>query len=58
VIRRRAAAEMLFQSSPSERRDLKSVGAKKVVIVPAALHTLKHDYPQFGGDFGGAHARS
>src|SRR5829696_2242782 len=31
---------------------LKSAGVKKVVTsCPHCLHTLKHDYPQFGGDF-------
>src|SRR5262249_29073982 len=50
---RRAGNEMLFQMLAEQNVEtLKSVGAKKVVTsCPHCLHTLKSDYPQFGGDF-------
>jgi Fe-S oxidoreductase len=50
---RRAGNEMLFQMhAEANVETLKSVNAKKVVTsCPHCLHTLKHDYPQFGGDF-------
>src|SRR6187549_797231 len=50
---RRAGNEMLFQALAEQNVEtLKSVNAKKVVTsCPHCLHTLKHDYPQFGGNF-------
>ncbi|HTJ46719.1 MAG TPA: (Fe-S)-binding protein [Kofleriaceae bacterium] len=50
---RRAGNEMLFQMLAEQNVEtLKTVGAKKVVTsCPHCLHTLKQDYPQFGGDF-------
>ncbi len=50
---RRAGNEMLFQQLAEQNVEtLKSVNAKKVVTsCPHCLHTLKNDYPQFGGDF-------
>jgi Fe-S oxidoreductase len=50
---RRAGNEMLFQMLAEQNVEtLKSVGAKKIVTsCPHCLHTLKQDYPQFGGDF-------
>lgn len=50
---RRAGNEMLFQMLAEQNVEtLKSVGAKKVITsCPHCLHTLKNDYPQFGGDF-------
>jgi Fe-S oxidoreductase len=50
---RRAGNEMQFQELATQNVEtLKSAGAKKVVTsCPHCLHTLKHDYPQFGGDF-------
>jgi Fe-S oxidoreductase len=50
---RRAGNEMLFQALAEQNVEtLKSVNAKKVVTsCPHCLHTLKNDYPQFGGDF-------
>jgi Fe-S oxidoreductase len=50
---RRAGNEMLFQQLAEQNvQTLKSVNAKKVVTsCPHCLHTLKNDYPQFGGDF-------
>jgi Fe-S oxidoreductase len=50
---RRAGNEMLFQMLAEQNVEtLKSVGAKKVVTsCPHCLHTLKQDYPQFGGEF-------
>jgi Fe-S oxidoreductase len=50
---RRAGNEMLFQMQAEQNVEtLKSVGAKKVVTsCPHCLHTLRHDYPQFGGNF-------
>jgi Fe-S oxidoreductase len=50
---RRAGNEMLFQMLAEQNVEvLKSAGAKKVITsCPHCLHTLRHDYPQFGGDF-------
>lgn len=50
---RRAGNEMLFQALAEQNVEtLKSVNAKKVVTsCPHCLHTLRHDYPQFGGAF-------
>ena len=50
---RRAGNEMLFQMHAEANVEvLKSVNAKKVVTsCPHCLHTLRHDYPQFGGEF-------
>jgi len=50
---RRAGNEMLFQMLAEQNVEtLKSAGVKKVVTsCPHCLHTLKQDYPQFGGDF-------
>jgi Fe-S oxidoreductase len=50
---RRAGNEMLFQALAEQNVEtLKAVNAKKVVTsCPHCLHTLRHDYPQFGGNF-------
>jgi Fe-S oxidoreductase len=50
---RRAGNEMLFQAFAEQNIEtLKSVNAKKVVTsCPHCLHTLRNDYPQFGGNF-------
>lgn len=50
---RRAGNEMLFQmQAETNVETLNSVGATKVVTsCPHCLHTLKNDYPQFGGNF-------
>jgi Fe-S oxidoreductase len=50
---RRAGNEMLFQALAEQNVEtLKSVNAKKVVTsCPHCLHTLRNDYPQFGGNF-------
>jgi Fe-S oxidoreductase len=50
---RRAGNEMLFQAMAEQNVEtLNSVGAKKVITsCPHCLHTLRHDYPQFGGNF-------
>jgi Fe-S oxidoreductase len=50
---RRAGNEMLFQAMAEQNVEtLNSVHAKKVVTsCPHCLHTLRHDYPQFGGNF-------
>jgi Fe-S oxidoreductase len=50
---RRAGNEMLFQQLAEQNVEtLKSVNAKKIVTsCPHCLHTLRHDYPQFGGEF-------
>jgi Fe-S oxidoreductase len=50
---RRAGNEMLFQMLAEQNVEtLKTAGAKKVVTsCPHCLHTLKNDYPQWGGDF-------
>ncbi|MBP9085550.1 MAG: 4Fe-4S dicluster domain-containing protein [Kofleriaceae bacterium] len=50
---RRAGNEMLFQMLAEQNIEvLKSTGTKKVITsCPHCLHTIKNDYPQFGGDF-------
>jgi Fe-S oxidoreductase len=50
---RRAGNEMLFQAMAEQNVEtLNSVGAKKVITsCPHCLHTLRNDYPQFGGNF-------
>nr|HEX4316576.1 (Fe-S)-binding protein [Kofleriaceae bacterium] len=50
---RRTGNEMLFQMLAEQNVEtLKAANAKKVVTsCPHCLHTLKHDYPQFGGEF-------
>jgi Fe-S oxidoreductase len=50
---RRTGNEMLFQMlAEANVEALKAVNAKKVVTsCPHCLHTLRHDYPQFGGNF-------
>ena len=50
---RRTGNEMLFQMLAEQNVEaLKTANAKKVVTsCPHCLHTLRHDYPQFGGDF-------
>ena len=50
---RRTGNEMMFQMLAEQNVEtLKSVNAKKVVTsCPHCLHTLRHDYPQFGGNF-------
>ena len=50
---RRAGNEMLFQAMAEQNVEmLKSHNAKKVITsCPHCLHTLKNDYPQFGGNF-------
>jgi Fe-S oxidoreductase len=50
---RRAGNEMLFQALAEQNVEtLKSVHAKKIVTsCPHCLHTLRNDYPQFGGEF-------
>jgi Fe-S oxidoreductase len=50
---RRAGNEMQFQEQATQNVEMmKSAGVKKVVTsCPHCLHTLKHDYPQFGGEF-------
>jgi Fe-S oxidoreductase len=50
---RRTGNEMLFQMLAEQNVEtLKAAHAKKVVTsCPHCLHTLKHDYPQFGGEF-------
>ncbi len=50
---RRAGNEMLFQMLAEQNVEtLNATGVKKVVTsCPHCLHTLRHDYPQFGGDF-------
>ncbi len=50
---RRAGNEMLFQAlAETNIETLNSHHVKKVVTsCPHCLHTLRHDYPQFGGDF-------
>ena len=50
---RRSGNEMLFQALAEQNIEtLKSVNAKKVVTsCPHCLHTLRNDYPQFGGNF-------
>src|SRR6185503_4453791 len=50
---RRTGNEMLFQMLAEQNVEtLKQANAKKVVTsCPHCLHTLRHDYPQFGGNF-------
>ena len=50
---RRAGNEMLFQMLAEQNVEtLKAANAKKVITTcPHCLHTLRHDYPQFGGNF-------
>ncbi|HSS01009.1 MAG TPA: heterodisulfide reductase-related iron-sulfur binding cluster [Kofleriaceae bacterium] len=50
---RRAGNEMLFQALAEQNVEtLNSVSAKKVITsCPHCLHTLRNDYPQFGGNF-------
>jgi Fe-S oxidoreductase len=50
---RRGGNELLFQMLAEQNVEtLKSTGARKVLTsCPHCLHTLRHDYPQFGGDF-------
>lgn len=50
---RRTGNEMLFQMlAEANIEALKTANAKKVVTsCPHCLHTLRHDYPQFGGNF-------
>jgi Fe-S oxidoreductase len=50
---RRTGNEMLFQALAEQNVEtLKAANAKKVITsCPHCLHTLRHDYPQFGGNF-------
>ncbi len=50
---RRAGNEMLFQmQAEANVETLNATGVKKVVTsCPHCLHTLRHDYPQFGGNY-------
>ncbi|MEZ4401957.1 MAG: (Fe-S)-binding protein [Kofleriaceae bacterium] len=50
---RRAGNEMLFQMLAEQNVEtINATGVKKVVTsCPHCLHTLKQDYPQFGGDW-------
>jgi Fe-S oxidoreductase len=50
---RRAGNEMLFQmQAEANVETLNATGVTKVVTsCPHCLHTLRHDYPQFGGNF-------
>ncbi len=50
---RRAGNEMLFQAQAEQNvSTLNEAKAKKVLTsCPHCLHTLRHDYPQFGGNF-------
>ena len=50
---RRTGNEMMFQMLAEQNVEtLKAANAKKVVTsCPHCLHTLRHDYPQFGGNF-------
>ncbi len=50
---KRSGNEFLFQELAQQNVDtLNTAGAKKVITsCPHCLHTLRHDYPQFGGDF-------
>ena len=50
---RRAGNELLFQMQAEQNVEvLNEAGAKKVITsCPHCLHTLRHDYPQFGGEF-------
>ncbi len=50
---KRAGNEMLFQmQAETNISALNEVGAQKVIAsCPHCLHTLRHDYPQFGGNY-------
>ncbi len=50
---RRAGNEFLFQQLAEKNVEtLNKAKAKKVIAsCPHCLHTLRHDYPQFGGDY-------
>ncbi|ACY16265.1 (Fe-S)-binding protein [Haliangium ochraceum] len=50
---RRAGNELLFQMQAETNIEvLNETGTKKVITsCPHCLHTLRHDYPQFGGDY-------
>ena len=50
---RRAGNELLFQmQAEANIETLNETGVKKVITsCPHCLHTLRHDYPQFGGDY-------
>jgi Fe-S oxidoreductase len=50
---RRAGNEMLFQQLAEQNVEtLKTANVKKVLTsCPHCLHTLRHDYPQFGAEF-------
>jgi Fe-S oxidoreductase len=50
---RRTGNEMLFQAQAEANVDsLNAAGAKKVITsCPHCLHTLRQDYPQFGGHY-------
>jgi Fe-S oxidoreductase len=50
---RRSGNEMLFQAMAEQNVEtLNAAKAKKVITsCPHCLHTLRHDYPQFGGNF-------
>lgn len=50
---RRAGNEMLFQAQAEANIEvLNEAKAKKVITsCPHCLHTLRHDYPQFGGNY-------
>jgi Fe-S oxidoreductase len=50
---RRGGNEMLFQmQAEANVETLNGTGVKKVITsCPHCLHTLKHDYPQFGGNY-------
>jgi len=50
---RRGGNEMLFQMmAEANVETLNSTGVKKVITsCPHCLHTLRHDYPQFGGEY-------
>ena len=54
---RRAGNEMLFQmQAEANVETLNGTGVTKVVTsCPHCLHTLRHDYPQFGGNFDVVH---
>ncbi len=50
---RRSGNEMLYQMQAETNVEaLNEAGAKKVITsCPHCLHTLRHDYPQFGGNY-------
>jgi Fe-S oxidoreductase len=54
---RRAGNEYLFHELATANVDtLKRVGARRIVTTcPHCLHTLKNEYPAFGGDFDVVH---